>query len=139
ILLEHKSPETVCGVVRNAYREDQQVAIVTLGELVSMRFDMLTTLVIGNRFTRRKRGWMFTPRGYNDWTEPVTTAESPRPPAEAIWVFSGTSDGNALAGALAKSQQPVVISVATEYGGTLARQHCPGVHVWSGSKGIEAR
>jgi precorrin-6x reductase len=139
VLLEHKSPQTICGVVRNAYREDQQVTVTSLGDLLSMRFDMLTTLVIGNRFTRRKRRWMFTPRGYNDWAEPVTRSASPRPPDNAIWVFSGTSDGNELAGDLARDKRPVVISAATEYGGTLAREHCPGAHVWSGSKGIETR
>ena len=67
ILLEHKSPETLCGVIRNAYRPEQAVAIHRLGELSALRFDMLTTIVVGNRFTRRKREWIFTPRGYNDW------------------------------------------------------------------------
>jgi len=54
-------------VIRNAYRPDQAVAIHRLGELSALRFDMLTTIVVGNRFTRRKREWIFTPRGYNDW------------------------------------------------------------------------
>src|SRR5882757_6474150 len=69
ILLEHKSAQTLCGVVRNAYRPDQEVRTHRLQELPALRFDMLTTVVIGNRFTRRKREWIFTPRGYNAWSD----------------------------------------------------------------------
>jgi precorrin-3B C17-methyltransferase len=69
ILLEHKSAQTLCGVVRNAYRPEQEVRIHRLRELPALRFDMLTTIVIGNRFTRRKREWIFTPRGYNAWSD----------------------------------------------------------------------
>ena len=77
IMLEHKRAETLCGVVRNAYREDQAVEIMTLAELRSRRFDMLTTLVIGNRFTRRKRDWIYTPRGYGNWDDaPDTVTEN---------------------------------------------------------------
>jgi cobalt-factor III methyltransferase len=76
ILLEHKSAKTLCGVVRNAYRPEQEVRIHRLRELPALRFDMLTTIVIGNRFTRRKREWIFTPRGYNAWSD-----EQPLPSA----------------------------------------------------------
>jgi precorrin-3B C17-methyltransferase len=137
ILQEHKSPETLCGVVRNAYRPDQRVEIHTLQDLPAMQFDMLTTIVVGNRFTRRKRGWIFTPRGYNDWTADVS-----RPveiPSEGVWVFSGTSDGNALARELAKDYSPIVVSTASEYGGEIVRERCPGVTVWAGRQGVEAR
>jgi precorrin-6x reductase len=148
ILQEHKSPQTLCGVVRNAYRPDQSVEIHELRELPAMQFDMLTTIVIGNRFTRRKRGWIFTPRGYNDWGAGVPrpngrTADGSSPhveiPANGIWVFSGTSDGNALARELARRYSPVVVSTASEYGGEIVRERCPGVTVWSGRQGVEAR
>lgn len=168
ILQEHKSPQTLCGVVRNAYRPEQSVEIHELRELPAMQFDMLTTLVIGNRFTRRKRGWIFTPRGYNDWGAGVPrpngrAADAPSPngrvagalspngwaadalsphveiPADGIWVFSGTSDGNALARELARRYSPVVVSTASEYGGEIVRERCPGVTVWSGRQGVEAR
>ncbi|MFS2117568.1 precorrin-6A reductase, partial [Herbaspirillum frisingense] len=33
----------------------------------------------------------------------------------------------------------VVVSTATDYGGQLARGDCPGVFVWSGRQGVEAR
>ena len=142
LMLRHKAPHTLCGVVRNAYRPGQQVAIHRLDELPALQFDMLTSIVIGNRFTQRKRDWIFTPRGYNDWrqgqqAEPDSAV--PALPARAAWVFSGTSDGNALAAQLAASGQPVVVSAATGYGGELAQQDCPGAVVWAGRQGVEAR
>lgn len=141
LMLESKAPHTLCGVVKNAYRPGQEVAIYRLDELMSLKFDMLTTIVIGNRFTQRKRGQIFTPRGYNDWNAP-DLAEAPAPdlPEQGVWIFSGTSDGNALAAQLAGSgASPVIVSSATEYGGEIALKDCPGVAVWSGRQGIEAR
>lgn len=144
-MLEHKRPETVCGVVRNAYREDQTVSITTLGELRHQRFDMLTSLVIGNRFTARKtqpggREWMFTPRGYNNWApEPEAGAAEPTPPQGAVWVFAGTADGNALARSLISQGETVVLSVASEYGGEVAAKAVPGAFVYAGRRGVEAR
>ena len=137
ILLEHKSPHTLCGVIRNAYRPEQSVAIHTLRELSTLSFDMLTTIVVGNRFTRRKRGWIFTPRGYNEWESTLTPG--PQLPQNAVWLFSGTSDGNALARELVERQNPVIVSTASDYGGELARAECPGVTVWAGRQGVEAR
>jgi cobalt-factor III methyltransferase len=138
VLLEHKSPETLCGVIRNAYRPEQTVAIHRLRDLLALRFDMLTTIVVGNRFTRRKREWIFTPRGYNEWVKDDSTPDVALP-RKAVWLFSGTSDGNALARQLADRHGPIVISAASEYGGELAREHCPGVTVWSGRQGVEVR
>ena len=139
IMLEHKSAETLCGVVRNAYRTDQQVSVHRLGELPGLQFDMLTTIVIGNQFTRRKRNWIFTPRGYNDWTASTQAANHTELPNHAVWIFSGTSDGNTLANAIADRGYPAIVSTATEYGGEVANQHCPGVRVWAGRQGVEAR
>jgi precorrin-3B C17-methyltransferase len=138
ILLEHKSASTLCGVIRNAYRPEQSVAIHRLQELASLRFDMLTTIVIGNRFTRRKREWIFTPRGYSDWASGVM-GSVPELPSNAVWVFSGTSDGNALARELGQDYGPIVISTASEYGAELAREQCAGVTVWSGRQGMDLR
>lgn len=143
IMLESKAPHTLCGVVKNAYRPGQQVSIHRLDELPAMQFDMLTTIVIGNRFTQRKRDKIFTPRGYNDWAAAATPttddAVNTPMPDHAVWVFSGTSDGNALAKELAAQGYPVVVSAATEYGGEVAIEHCPGVTVWAGRQGVEAR
>ncbi len=139
LMLEHKAADTLCGVVRNAYRPDQEVGVHRLEALLTLRFDMLTTVVIGNRFTRRKRNWIFTPRGYNDWVSPARPTGHDQFASNAVWVFSGTSDGNALANAIAERGYPVVVSTATEYGGEVAVRHCPGVHVWAGRRGVEAR
>src|SRR5260364_470588 len=42
IMLEHKRADTWCGAVRNAYRQDQQVDIMPLGELHIQPFGILT-------------------------------------------------------------------------------------------------
>jgi len=144
LMLESKAPGTLCGVVKNAYRPGQEVAIYHLEELLALKFDMLTTIVIGNRFTQRKRDQIFTPRGYNDWRAPETEAPDAFDsgdvfPERATWVFSGTGDGNALASALAADGKPVVVSAATEYGGEVAFKDCPGVTIWAGRQGVEAR
>jgi len=145
LMLESKAPHTLCGVVKNAYRPGQQVSIHRLDELPSLQFDMLTTIVVGNRFTQRKRGSIYTPRGYNDWSLPAGAAVAPTAPRDtmpddAAWVFSGTSDGNALATELAATlDRKVVVSAATEHGGALALKDCPGVTVWAGRQGVEAR
>jgi len=139
IMLESKSPKTLCGVIHNAYRPGQKVSIHHLEDLLSLQFDMLTTIVIGNRFTQRKRGFIFTPRGYNSWDASAEQPAVDELPARALWVFSGTSDGNALANELAQQGYPVVVSAATEYGGEVAAQHCSGVSVWAGHQGVEAR
>lgn len=76
ILLEGKSPETVCGVVRNAGREGEEIKIFTLSGLAQYEADMFTTVFIGNSETFRLPGnkaskeegeppeRMVTPRGY---------------------------------------------------------------------------
>lgn len=138
LMLEHKRPDTVCGVVRNAYREGQEVHVTTLGELLEQQFDMLTTIVIGNRFTARKGKWMYTPRGYNDWQPEGKSVKPESDTAPAVWVFGGTRDGNALALALAESGQRVILSVASELGQSVAPQH-PNLQLYSGPSGVQAR
>lgn len=137
ILLEHKSPETWCGVVRNAYREDQEIQHVQLKDLRHQKFDMLTSIVVGNRFTRQRNQFLFTPRGYGGWQD--TGASTEELPQKAAWLFSGTSDGNQLAEKVSELGRPLVISTATEYGQSLAEKKLPGVHVVSGRLGKEQR
>ena len=64
ILLQHRSPETPVGIVRNAYREGQTVVLTDLGSLRPEDADMLTLVVIGNSQTEARAGRMVTPRGY---------------------------------------------------------------------------
>ena len=64
ILLEHKSPETVCGWVRNIGRAGESFLVTTLDALQHQTLDMFTTVFIGSRETRNICGRMVTPRGY---------------------------------------------------------------------------
>jgi cobalt-factor III methyltransferase len=68
ILSEEKGANIWCGVVRNAFRPDQSVYLCSLAELQKRQFDMLTTIIVGNRFTQRKGKFIYTPRGYNGWS-----------------------------------------------------------------------
>lgn len=65
ILLEHRGAETPVGIVRNAYRVEQNVLLSTLGELASEEIDMFTTVIIGNSSTRNLVGRLVTVRGYH--------------------------------------------------------------------------
>ena len=64
ILLRVKSPDTVCGFVRNIGREGEEATVTTLGELRDTQVDMFTCVFIGNSQTRELDGKMVTPRGY---------------------------------------------------------------------------
>lgn len=64
ILLRDKSPDTICGWVRNIGREGQQHKLLTLGELREASLDMFTTVFIGSSTTQIAAGRMVTPRGY---------------------------------------------------------------------------
>jgi precorrin-3B C17-methyltransferase len=144
LFLDDKGAATWCGVVRNAYRANQESYICTLTELLERKFDMLTTIIVGNRFTRRKREFIFTPRGYRAWNETAhRNAETPIRPCDApdapVWVFSGTSDGNALASKLCATGYRVIVSTATEYGHEIAGKSLPGITVRSGRMGAEGR
>src|SRR6516164_9235049 len=119
IFLEHKAPTTLCGVVRNAYRSGQEHYVCSLGDLVRKEFDMLTTVIVGNKFTFRKREFIYTARGYNGpgaiegrlHRNKVESATGQNL-KNVIWVFSGTADGNALASKIAAAGLRVLISTA---------------------------
>lgn len=65
IMLDHKSPETVCAIVKNIGRDGEEKAIMTLKELRDYKADMFTTVFVGNSQTYvTKDGFMVTPRGY---------------------------------------------------------------------------
>lgn len=66
ILMKYKSPETVCGFVRNIGRDGQESCILTLKELKDTKVDMFTTVFVGNSETRCINGKMVTPRGYRN-------------------------------------------------------------------------
>lgn len=66
ILLKYKSPETVCGYVKNIGRSGQESKTLTLFELMNTEVDMFTTVFIGNSQTKLIKGKMITPRGYTN-------------------------------------------------------------------------
>ena len=64
VLLAHKSPQTVCGFVRNIGRAGEEWEVTTLEQLRDASVDMFTTVFVGNEATRVVDGRMVTPRGY---------------------------------------------------------------------------
>lgn len=64
IMLNSKSPDTVCGTVKNIGRDGEEIHVCTLAELREMSVDMFTTVFIGNSQTKEIGGKMVTPRGY---------------------------------------------------------------------------
>ena len=65
IMMEHKSPDTVVGVVRNIGRKDQSSWICSMKDFDFEKVDMFCTVVIGNSKTYALDGKMITPRGYD--------------------------------------------------------------------------
>ena len=64
ILMRYKSPDTVCGYVKNIGREGQEKHIVLLKDLADEPVDMFTTVFIGNKETKVYGDYIVTPRGY---------------------------------------------------------------------------
>ncbi len=64
IVMQYRSPETVCGVARNIGREGEEKEIMPLSALAEYEADMFTTVFIGNSATKAVGGRMVTPRGY---------------------------------------------------------------------------
>ncbi|GAB4176105.1 MAG: precorrin-3B C(17)-methyltransferase [Coleofasciculaceae cyanobacterium] len=64
IFLEYRDPMTPVAIVRSAYRQEEEITLTTLEQLLDTPIDMLTTVLIGNHSTRTHGDWMITPRGY---------------------------------------------------------------------------
>lgn len=69
ILLRHKPPETPVGIVANAYRQGQRIALTTLKSMPDHPADMFTTIIVGNTETFVLGNLLVTPRGYL-WPKP---------------------------------------------------------------------
>jgi precorrin-3B C17-methyltransferase len=67
IIAEHRSGDTPVGIVRNAYRPDQEVQLTNVADMAQAKVDMFSTVIIGNSQTRRFDGMLVTPRGYLDF------------------------------------------------------------------------
>ncbi|MEO1386193.1 MAG: precorrin-3B C(17)-methyltransferase [Cyanobacteria bacterium J06634_6] len=63
-LLQHRKPDTPVALAKSLYRQDEQIILTTLEEMLTHPIDMLTTVIIGNQSSRTHAGWFITPRGY---------------------------------------------------------------------------
>ena len=52
LMLKYKSPDTVCGIVKNIGREGEEKSLLTLQELKDAEADMFTTVFVGNSQTK---------------------------------------------------------------------------------------
>lgn len=66
LMMQYKSPDTVCGIVENIGRDGEAYKVMTLKKLRDTEVDMFTTVFIGNSQTKEISGKMVTPRGYKN-------------------------------------------------------------------------
>ena len=66
LMMQYKSPDTVCGIVSYIGREGENWKVLILRELRDTQVDMFTTVWIGNSQTKEINGKMVTPRGYKN-------------------------------------------------------------------------
>jgi len=64
ILLKHKSPDTLCGVVKNIGRCGEDAELMKLSQLMNYEADMFTTVFVGNSESIEINGKGVTKRGY---------------------------------------------------------------------------
>ena len=66
ILLQYRDPNTPVAIVKDAYRDDQQITLSTLAEFVDCEFGMTAAVIIGNSQSYRFGNKIITPRGYSN-------------------------------------------------------------------------
>lgn len=66
LMMQYKSPDTVCGIVENIGREGEAYKVMNLKQLRDTEVDMFTTVFVGNSQTKELSGKMVTPRGYKN-------------------------------------------------------------------------
>ncbi|MDR0451646.1 MAG: precorrin-3B C(17)-methyltransferase [Treponema sp.] len=120
-----RKADTVCGVVRNAGREGEEVLFTDLENLRGYEADMFTTIFIGNSKTSRVSGKMVSPRGY-----PLRAGMRRPPPsrgrdAPVLFVFAGTTEGRLFIEKFSKAAEApfeMHVFTATGYGESLLRE-----------------
>jgi len=66
IIKQHRPSTTPVGIVKNAYRNNQEVKAICLKDAAKLKdIDMATTIIVGNSEAFIKNGYMITPRGYD--------------------------------------------------------------------------
>lgn len=66
LMMQYKSPETVCGIVSYIGRDGEHYEVIDLKTLRDTKVDMFTTVWVGNSQTKEINGKMVTPRGYRN-------------------------------------------------------------------------
>lgn len=66
LMMQYKSPETVCGIVSYIGRDGEHYEVMDLKTLRDTKVDMFTTVWVGNLQTKEINGKMVTPRGYRN-------------------------------------------------------------------------
>ena len=66
LMMQYKSPETVCGIVSYIGRDGEHYEVMDLKTLRDTKVDMFTTVWVGNSQTKEINGKMVTPRGYRN-------------------------------------------------------------------------
>ena len=66
LMMQYKSPETVCGIVSYIGRDGEHYEVMNLKTLRDTKVDMFTTVWVGNSQTKEINGKMVTPRGYRN-------------------------------------------------------------------------
>ena len=66
LMMQYKSPETVCGIVSYIGRDGEHYEVMDLKTLRDTKVDMFKTVWVGNSQTKEINGKMVTPRGYRN-------------------------------------------------------------------------
>ena len=66
LMMQYKSPETVCGIVSYIGRDGEHYEVMDLKTLRDTKVDMFTTVWVGYSQTKEINGKMVTPRGYRN-------------------------------------------------------------------------
>lgn len=64
IIMKHRRPDTPVGIVKAAMRDNEEITITDISNMLSHGIDMQTTVIIGNSQTFVWEGRIVTPRGY---------------------------------------------------------------------------
>lgn len=133
IIGQFRSPDTVCAVARQIGRQGEDIKILSLRELETMRADMFMTILVGNSSTRRVKTAggikMVTPRGYqikdeSFRNEPEKERNSGKGKNnQRLVIFGGTTEGRQLAEFACEKGVAAYVCVATSYGEKMMKPH----------------
>ncbi|KPV43138.1 hypothetical protein SE19_09075 [Acidiplasma aeolicum] len=65
IIKRYRNESTPVGIVKNAYRDGQEVILTDIKSMDYNTIDMFSTVIIGNSQTYLYKDFMITPRGYS--------------------------------------------------------------------------